>query len=210
MNTGSFPSRSVRGALWQVKVLVGALLAVAAVTFAVLALQPPEKGTAALVTTREVEAGTQPTSNDVTVVYLPPKAVPEGNLTGHGDLPDVLVPRDIPARTVLTDAMLGVGDEQGIPPGFSRVVTTVEGQHISAGDEVEIWGESDRCSDLDCPIVRLSDDAYVVRVTEKTDGLLATDGDVEVELFARQGDVGKILQATHAGHIHFVGRSTTD
>ena len=185
------------------------LAALSIVVFAVFALRPPIEGTAVVVSKSDLAANEPVVRSQLRVLTLPGEAVPLGTVGDVAVALDQRPPQFVPAGTVLTQSLLGIGDTTArIPPGYATTVLPLDQGSVFmvAGDVVEVWGTAVDCGADSCPIARLADDVTVLNISEPPSNSFSAENPTLVTLSLKASDVGPVLQSAASGSIHFVLR----
>ncbi len=185
-----------------------AVVSVTAVVLAVLALRPLPEGIPVVVAKEDLVAREAVGRSSVRVIAVPAEASPRGALTAIDEVVGQVPSLPIPAGTVLTGALVGVGEGASrIPQGYAQVVVAVSRAtaFVAAGDQIEVWGMGGSCVEEPCALARLAQNVEVVAVTESGGGF-ASESLVAVALVLPSSQVGAVLQSAEAGNIHFVLR----
>ena len=183
------------------------LAALSIVVFAVFALRPPTEGTAVVVSKADLAANEPVVRSQLRVLTLPGEAVPLGTVGDVAAALDQRPPQFVPAGTVLTQSLLGIGDTTArIPPGYATTVLSLDPGSVfmEAGDVVEVWGTVMDCGVDPCPITRLADDVTVLSISEPPSNSFSGENPTLVTLSLKASDVGPVLQSAASGSIHFV------
>ena len=198
-----------RRKLVTVQRLLLLLSALSIVVFAVLALRPPNPGTAVVVSKSDLAANEPVARSQLRLVALPDEAVPIGAIEDIQNAVEQQPPQQIPSGTVLTQSLLGTdGVARNTPPGYATTVLSLDPASVfmNAGDVVEIWGTAGDCEQDTCPVGRIADNVHVLSISEPPANSFSGESPTLVTLSLKSGDVGKVLQAAAGGNIHFVVR----
>lgn len=121
-----------RGTLWRWRVVVAALCLGVAAAGTVRALRPPPPPTVAVVVlAADVVAGAALTAADVALAHVPPGAAPATALASPADAVGAVPVVDLPARQVLTPALLGGGTPTG-PAGTVVAAVRLDDPAVAA------------------------------------------------------------------------------
>ncbi len=186
-----------------------AIVTMSAAVFAVLALRPLPEGVPVVVAKNDLLPQEPIPRSAVRAVAVPPEASPEGALAIPEDTVGQVPALPIPAGTVLTETLVGLGEDSArIPPGYAQVVLAVSPTtaFVAPGDQIEVWGRASTCVEDSCALTRLAQNVEVISVTESDRGGFASEGLVSIALILPATQVGSVLQSAESENIHFVLR----
>ncbi len=200
-----------RGAGRVAGVALGAAIAVAAVTLAILALRPAPEGIPVWVTTAQVPFGAVIEDNQLSLVVVPNQAVP-ANAFGADSKPDRLVAdRLLPAGTTLgEDDVRGSERTRMLQSGETLLeipVPTGSTLSLQTGESVDLWGQAEDCGDKLCAPERVAESARVLQVTETDSPAWGGEPETLVALAAPSESTAAILRAESNGTLQYALRA---